>query len=502
MSELYNNLVKLDKSDIYPFHMPGHKRNMKAHPLEQMFAIDITEIDGFDNLHHADGILKRMQDETAGFYGALESYYLVNGSTCGILSAISASVQKGGRLLMARNCHKAAYNACLLRQIDTVYLYPESTNHPLIYGGVSPKEVEQAFEKYDRVDAVIITSPNFDGVVSDIETIAEIVHKNNAILIVDEAHGAHFMYSEFFPKSAVECGADLVIQSLHKTLPSLTQTAILHVCSDRVKKERLKDFLAMYQTSSPSYVFMATMQQCIEHTYKNREMLFKVFRDRLEKFLKKAGSLKHLRVLSEEWAMQNKLFDFDKSKIIVSTLNSDLNGEQLYEILLRRYHLQPEMASAGYVLCITSAYDSEEGFERLAKAIFEIDNSIESYKYDGCKQDSLDEEIKKACMCNATGKESMQSVWQSLNAGSKNKWIYSAYKAFEMEKESVIIEEAIGKVSGEFVYLYPPGIPLLVPGEIISKDFIRLFERCREMRLPLQGCRDYTLRRIEVVKAL
>lgn len=480
MSELYNNLVSLDKSDIYPFHMPGHKRNMKAHPLEKMFAIDITEIDGFDNLHHAEGILKRMQEDTAEFYGAKESYYLVNGSTCGILSAISASVNAQGTLLMARNCHKAAYNACLLRQIDAKYLYPESTSHPLIYGGISPSEVEQAFRKYDRVDAVIITSPNFDGVVSDVSKIAEIVHKNNAILIVDEAHGAHFMYSDFFPKSAVACGADLVIQSLHKTLPSLTQTALLHVCSDRVETKRLKAFLAMYQTSSPSYVFMATMQQCIEHTYHNREMLFLEFRDRLERFLKKTGGLKHLRVLSEEWAVQNKLFGFDKSKIIVSTINSDLNGEQLYEILLRRYHLQPELASVGYVLCITSVYDSEEGFERLAKALLEIDAFLDS----------------RVCL----NSKDIKSVWNVLNSKENNKCIYPAYEAFEMEKESVIIEEAVGEISGEFVYLYPPGTPLLVPGEIISKEFMEAFEHCRQMGLPLQGCSDHSLKKIDVVK--
>ena len=254
---LYDRLLQYQSSEMYPFHMPGHKR--RKDDFANPFFIDITEIEGFDNLHHAEGILKDAQDRAAALYHSEETYFLVNGSTCGILAAVSACTARGGKILMARNCHKAAYHAAYLRGLDIEYLYPEKEDIFGINGGIHEDIVEKALEEFQDIQAVMITSPTYDGVVSNVEKIAQIVHRKGIPLIVDEAHGAHFGFHEYFPKSSVEMGADLVIHSLHKTLPSLTQTALLHVNGNRVDRECLRKFLDIYQTSSPSYVFMAGM---------------------------------------------------------------------------------------------------------------------------------------------------------------------------------------------------------------------------------------------------
>lgn len=477
MADLYERLEALEKSDIYPFHMPGHKRNRKDHPLGEMFGIDITEIPGFDNLHHATGILKTMQDEAAQIYGTRQTFFLVNGSTCGIQAAVTASVRQGKKLLMARNCHKAVYHTCLLRGIETEYVYPASTDIPQIFGDIRAGDVERALSMHSDIDAVIITSPNYDGIVSDVFGIAEVVHAYGALLIVDEAHGAHLKFSPLFPKSALECGADIVIHSLHKTLPSLTQTALLHINSVRAQQLQIQKYLSMYQTSSPSYLFLSTMQQCIRQTNAGKEALFQTLSNRLDDFQRACQACRHFRILSADWAAENGIYDFDKSKILILPLKSCLSGGQLYEILRKRYHLQMEMDSVCYVMGIATICDTQEGFRRLAGAIREIDVEMER-----SRDRHLDVPEMAAFPVRRPGR------------------VYTMQEAFGMPKEKRTFLEAAGRVSGEFVYLYPPGIPMIVPGERITEELAAFWIQCRDQGLPLQGLLDPACQWIEVVK--
>ena len=494
MAELYERLEELRDSDFYPFHMPGHKRTMVGHPLKEVFGIDITEIDGFDNLHHPEDLLKRMQQDAATIYQVDETFFLVNGSTCGLQAAISATITKGKKLLMARNCHKAAYNTCYIREIDISYLYPQETEHAMIYGSISPRDVEEKLKNDPTIGAVLITSPNYDGVVSDIKRIAEIAHEYDVLLIVDEAHGAHLPYSSLFPQSAVSCGADLVVQSLHKTLPSMTQTALLHVQGYRVNRQRLRQFLSMYQTSSPSYVFMATMQQCIESVYKNRVELFQKLSDRIDRFLENTANLKHLKVLSREWAIGNGVYNFDKCKILVSTEKCILNGEQIYEILLKQYYLQMEMASKDYVLGITTVCDSDEGFCRLERALNEIDGLCERGIEVVRNRFPF---IEKQEPDQGEVLESLQVLYKERIEETR---VFPIYIAMEMEQQQMELKAAVGKVSGEFVYLYPPGVPMIVPGERITEEMVSFWMQCKKMGLPLQGMQDFTCKTIVVLK--
>lgn len=262
VSEEYldKKLLAYSQSDAYPFHMPGHKRQRMGNWIPE--ELDITEITGFDNLHHAEGILREAQQRAAELFGADETFFLVNGSTAGLLAAVCGTVKKGGRLLMARNCHKAVYHAVYLMELKTAYLYPEETAFG-IQGSITPEQVAEMLEQYPDTEAVFLTSPTYDGVVSDIAAIAEIVHAKEIPLIIDEAHGAHFGFSKGFPQKALALGADLCIESVHKTLPAYTQSALLHYRKNPwVDLERVKRYLGIYQSSSPSYILMAGIDRC------------------------------------------------------------------------------------------------------------------------------------------------------------------------------------------------------------------------------------------------
>ena len=452
--ELVNNA----KSNIYPFHMPGHKRRGAA-VLGDMrpYDIDITEIDGYDNLHHAEGIIKQAQNEAAQLYGAKHAYFLINGSTCGILAAVSAAVGRGSRILVARNCHKAVYHAIYLRQLSPVFIYPQITASG-IQGQITADEVKAAFDSNPDIGAVVITSPTYDGVVSDVATIAQIAHSHGAILIVDEAHGAHFGFGGGFPENAIKLGADAVVLSLHKTLPAFTQTALLVLGDcDGIKTVQnlpyhklVEKFLGIYETSSPSYVLMAGIERCIHYVRDNGEAPFVKLREELDKFYHKTEELKYLRVVTQSDFAQEEADEFDESKILIFTDRTAISGQELIERLLHGYGIQLEMAAGSYALALCSVFDTEEGFERLAAALKDIDDRIE------CEKTKPEQ---KNCRIDT-------SIYQTLPAKLK------MYEAYESNVCPVSFENAAGRISGAFVNLYPPGIPLVVPGEVINEKLV------------------------------
>lgn len=484
-SNLSGLLEDYSKTNIYPFHMPGHKRNSSSLPGFFPVRQDITEIDGFDNLHHPEGILKEAQEFIAKLYGVPESFYSVNGSTAALLAAISASVKKGGKILMARNCHKAAYHAVYLRNLRPVYLYPQTEPDLRINGGILPEDVEKALTEHPDVEAVLITSPTYDGVVSDVKKIGEIAHDFQVPLIVDEAHGAHFHFSSYFPVSAAELGADLVIQSLHKTLPSLTQTAVLHRCSGRVDREMIRRYMGIYQSSSPSYILMASMDACMHQLSVYGEEMFRKFTEHLESARKRLSRCSRIRLFDPDRSGQQGIFDYDRSKILLSVKHSSLTGKQLHQILLEKYHLQMEMASEDYVIALSSVGDTPEGFERLCRAVEELDRKdSEIYIKNQRKMDRESEE----------NKETTENI-----KTTENIVIMSVASAMDAPCIPIPLEESAGKVSAEFVYLYPPGIPILVPGEQITGQIVENMRRYRNQGLELQGMADFTGGEIRVV---
>jgi len=466
---LYERLKSYSESDFYPFHMPGHKRS-NENDFINPFSLDITEIDNFDNLHHSEGILLEAQKRAASLYHSEESYFIINGSTAGLLSAVSACTSRNGSILMARNCHKAVYNAVYLKELRNIYTYPQNTNKYCVNGGLNPEKVKQLLINNKNIQAVVITSPTYDGIVSDVKEIAYIVHQFKIPLIVDEAHGAHFGFHSYFPQSAIDNGADLVIQSLHKTLPSLTQTAIIHVNGTIIDRDRLKRYLSIYQTSSPSYLLMASMDSCINLRQKNGKDLFRRYVKNLSKFRQAMSALKRLKLIDDSILGKCDIYDLDRSKLIISVKNTDITGKELYRILLEKYHLQMEMATSDYVLGMTSFMDTKEGFKRLENALFEIDETCSFIENNDC-----------------------------FNINFEAKICYTITESLDKQMKECSLSDAVGKVSGEYVYLYPPGIPLIAPGEEITYELVMQINKFKEMGLTIEGLKDIANTRIQIL---
>ena len=501
---LLERLTEYAGSDAYPFHMPGHKRREIPDGIPGGFpdpyGIDITEIDGFDNLHHAEGILKDAMDEAAAIYGADRSWYLVNGSTCGILSAVFATTENGGKILTARNCHKAVYHAICLNRLEAEYLYPEEITEFGINGGIRAEDVRKALEKdamrcagnsgnvrgkITKIQAVLITSPTYEGVVSDIRAIADAAHEYGIPLIVDEAHGAHLEYADqchSFPKSALEYGTDIVIQSLHKTLPCFTQTAILHVKGKLVDQDRVSRYLSMFQTSSPSYLFMAGMERCIRYMDGDGRNEMVRYEERLEHFMKRMEGLQVLEVLDREICGKYRtVAGWDPSKIVVSTMRAeDFHGEELSETLRRKYHLEMEMTAPEYVIAMTSLMDTEEGFERLGTALLEIDGALRHCVESEQQKEKGESKEKERC-------ETPEATESKVSHPIRRMLICEAMDA---DTERTAFQDTVGKVSAEFVYLYPPGIPIIAPGEVFTDAIVEKIMAYKAAGLLVQGPAD------------
>lgn len=482
MQYLDEALESYAKTDMYPFHMPGHKRGKL--PFPNLYDIDITEIDGFDNLHHAEGILKEAQERAARLYGSLACYYLVNGSTCGILAAVCAAAKRGSKVLAARNSHKAVYHALFLGGLRARYLYPRITASG-IQGQITAQQVEAAFAEDPEIAAVVITSPTYEGIVSDIAQIAETAHRHGAPLIVDEAHGAHFGFGFGFPENAVRLGADAVIMSLHKTLPSPTQTALLHICSERISKEQIERYLGIFQTSSPSYVLMAGMDACIRFVERAGGSRFLAYRKLLDDFYQSCRALRSLHVMAREDLAKEEAFDWDDSKLVIFSGKNRMSGKKLHEILRSRYHLELEMASGDYALGMTSLMDTREGFQRLADALHEID--AQSPKAFASENECINLPLIK----EKSG--FIEQIYQ------ENPMKMQIYEALQLPWREVSLEEAVGEVSADYVYLYPPGIPILAPGEVITGELPGRLKECARLGLSVEGGSGLASGRIKIV---
>lgn len=479
---LEQKLQQLAQSDCYPFHMPGHKRQPFS-DFPNPYAIDITEIDGFDNLHHAQGLLREEQELAAELYGSKRSFFLVNGSTCGILAAVSAAFRRGGRILVARNSHKALYHALELRQLVPVYVYPKVTSRGL-QGQIRAEDVRRALDEYTDIRAVVITSPTYDGVVSDVAAIAELAHSRGIPLIVDEAHGAHFGFHEAFPENATRLGADAVVMSVHKTLPAFTQTALLHLCSERLAEEEVARFLQIYETSSPSYVLMAGISRCVHMLAEpSARELFDVYARRLAALREQTRHLAHLRVLGAEDFAPEEAFAFDPGKLILYTGDSGMSGNRLAEKLLEKYGLQMEMSAATYALAMTSVMDRPEGFARLAAALEELDAAA------GGNASGT----QTAAGENASGVQTTAGIYREQER------CMEISAAVEAGRETVPFAAAENRISADYIYLYPPGIPILVPGERISRETLADLAECRRMGLQVEGIAEVDA--IRVVKS-
>ena len=425
-----------------PMHMPGGKRRFAS---ELPYQWDVTEVEGTDDLHDPHGILLEMQSRAASLWGAEQSFVLVNGSTGGILSAVRATGD--GAVLMGRNCHKSVYNAVSLCRREARYLLPTE-------GEILPAHVEQALTDNPTVTTLVITSPTYEGVISDIKSISEICHRHGVTLIVDEAHGAHLGFA--FGESAVQQGADIVIQSLHKTLPALTQTAVLH-CKKAFAPAIAREN-AVFESSSPSYILMASADECFAFLASGEgKKAMADYRDNLlavrEKLKRK---LTHFRLLETP--------RYDMGKLVILTDGTDMTGKALAEALRQDYRIETEMALPHSLTAMTSVCDGEAELNAFAEAVLALD--------------------KQASPAPA-------AVLPALSLPQK---VCEPFELRGKEGKPCPMEEAIGEISLAYLWAYPPGIPLLVPGERVDKPLLDTVKHYAKAGIPLHGMQDGCLK--------
>ncbi len=480
---ILSGLTAYNTEGCYPWHMPGHKRRLNTifpDIVENPFSIDVTEVGDLDEFHDPHGIILEAMNRAAEVYGSHKSYYLVNGSTCGVMAALSAVCRPGDKLIIARNCHKSVYNAIRLLQLKPIYIMPEWNEELGMFGGVSPEQVKKMVKQHADVKCVMFVSPTYEGVVSDVEKIAKIVHKAGMPLIVDEAHGAHFEFMsnvnetisttnyKNIPNPAIRLGADIVIESLHKTLPAMTQCAILHEKSNIVDTERLEEYLSIYQSTSPSYVFLATTEACIEKMNYERDGLFIIYKELLSEYRKRFAQLSHIHLVEESDFKKQSACGYDDGKLVFSVKDCGyerdgeviaMTGTKLGTILQEEYGQMMEMAAGNYVIAMTSVADSKEAFESLYQAMESIDAQL------------IDVEQSADTVLYKTLPEHKMNIAE----------------AREHKRIDIPFEDAIGKISGSYIYVYPPGIPIVTPGEVLSLGIMQEIKAAMDSNLNIKG---------------
>lgn len=454
-------LAEHARTGAVSFHMPGHKgagfyeKNGFGAEMKRLADWDITEIAGADNLFQPETVIRRTMQKYERLYQTRRSYLLINGSSAGIIAAILAAVPRGGRLLMARNCHKSVFNALYLGDIQPLYLHPQTDERYGVAGEVRASDVAALLEREPQAAAVILASPNYYGICSDIAAIARVTHERGRLLIVDQAHGAHLKFFEEqqqsaadsapgealrFPPAAESLGADLVINSTHKTLASFTQTAVLNVCSERIDLSLLEDRLQMVESSSPSYPLMATLDINADILAAHKDRLMEEWSRNLSWFYGRAERIAGLAL------MKGRLMD--PSKINLDMSACGLDGDRLEQELMSA-GIFPELVSGDIVMCMTGIGNTRSDYERLAAALAALS---ERYGQRYGQADANDAAGRKAENGSVSGKLSFRGLPQS--------------------REKIALSQAAGRVCAMSLIPYPPGIPLACPGEELDAETV------------------------------
>lgn len=463
---LYEKLQRLSKSDMLPLHMPGHKRSHYIANMSEIYDIDITEIDGFDDLHHPEGILADMETQAAELYGAERAFLSVGGSSAANQAAVMAACNACGKILVDRGCHKSVYFAIELGNLNPVYIKPEYDPVYRLGLPVRNETVREALKANPGCGAVVITSPTYEGFTADIESIAETVHSYGALLIVDAAHGAHIGFGAEKTDNPISRGADMAVVSLHKLLPAPTQTALLLVGNKNADEERLKHYMSVFQSSSPSYVLMAGIGECLRFMEEDGLRMLEAGRSALQDFRAAMKDLKFITVnVSEE--LESPECGHDPYKVIIASKTPDISGRSIYDRLRADHHIQCEMYAERYALAMFSLMDTPESYSRLKKALISMDDEI--------------------------GRMSVRDCYSAVDCADSYAFDFPEMEctpgeAMKQPYEMSRLDGSIcGRVSAGYAMAYPPGIPMIVPGEVYSAQILGYIENGMKKGLHIIG---------------
>lgn len=475
---LFNALMEYVNRDTLPFHVPGHKKGIgidskfKEFIGDNPFKIDVTVFKLVDSLHHPNGPIKKAQELAADAYGAKASFFSIHGTSGAIQAMILSVVKDGDKIIVPRNVHKSVTSGIILSGAIPIFVEPEIDKKLGIAHGVTPETIEKTLKENPDAKAVLIINPTYYGVATDIKKIADIVHSYDIPLIVDEAHGPHLAFSNNLPMSAIEAGADICAQSTHKIIGSLTQGSLLHINSKYVDPKKLQQILNLLQTTSPSYILMASLD-CARRqiALEGKELLYKAIE--LCKYTRnEINKIPGFYCFGEEVLGKPGSYAFDPTKLTISSRDLGITGFELDTILADKYHIQMELSDFYNVLAVGSFGDTKEGMDKLINALKEISN-----EYYGKRE----------------------PIQDFLDIPTIPKKILNPREAFYSNKISVPLKESVGKISGEFLLAYPPGIPVLCPGEEITREVIEYVNDLKRANLYVQGTEDSTVENIKIV---
>lgn len=472
---IYEALQKFKRMRVVPFDVPGHKRGRGNKELTDFLGqscmdVDVNSMKPLDNLCHPVSVIREAEDIASEAFGASHAFFMVGGTTSAVQSMIMYACKDGDKIILPRNVHRSAINSLILCNAVPVYVNPD-VNHQLgIALGMSVEQVKKAIEENPDAKAVLINNPTYYGICSDLKKITEIAHAHNILVLVDEAHGTHFYFGDNFPITAMEAGADIASVSMHKSGGSLTQSSFL-LMGDKINSDYMRQIINLTQTTSASYLLLSSLDISRKRLALHGKEIFAKTVEMAEYARSEINSIGGYYAYSKELINGDSIYDFDISKLSIHTLPVGLAGIEVYDLLRDEYDIQIEFGDIGNILAYLSVGDRKQDIERLISALSEIRRRFGKSKAGMLSQEYINPIVAE-----------------------------TPRKAFYADKISLPLDETSGKICTEFVMCYPPGIPILAPGELITDDIIKYIKYAKEKGCSMTGTEDINIEHLNVLK--
>ncbi|MFD1777737.1 aminotransferase class I/II-fold pyridoxal phosphate-dependent enzyme [Fredinandcohnia salidurans] len=480
VTPLFTGLVEHSKKNPTQFHIPGHKKGAGIDPEFRNFigdnalSIDLINIGPLDDLHQPKGIIKQAQDLAAKAFGADHTFFSVQGTSGAIMTMVMAVCGPGDKIIVPRNVHKSVMSAIVFSGAVPIFIHPEIDNTLGISHGITTDSVKKALEQHPDAKGLLVINPTYFGVAADLKKIVDIAHSYEVPVLVDEAHGVHIHFHDGLPLSAMQAGADMAATSVHKLGGSMTQSSILNVREGLVSANRVQTILSMLTTTSTSYLLLASLDVA-------RRRLVTEGYDLIEKTIQlanymrdKINEIEKLKCIGREILGSKATFDFDPTKLIISVKDLGITGSDAEVWLREKYNIEVEMSDLYNILCIVTPGDTKKEAELLIAALANLSEEVSHLSESRIVPEVLLPDIPVLAL--------------------------SPRDAFYSETEVVPFEESAGRVIAEFIMVYPPGIPIFIPGEIITEENLTYIQTNIEAGLPVQGPEDYELKYLRVIK--
>ena len=447
---LYDALVRYANSDVQSFDVPGHKRDF-PHPMEETLGamtlkMDANSMAELDLLSHPNGVIEEAQALAAEAFGADRAYFLVNGTTVGILAMILATCKPGDEIIVPRNCHKSVMNGILLSGAIPIFIQPEVDEHFGISHNLSLKRIQETIAVHPTAKVLLVTYPTYFGAMSDLNKICDFAHANGLTVIVDSAHGAHLAFAGYV--DAIAAGADAVTMSMHKTGGSLTQSSILLLKEGRIQPSKIQKVLNMLQTTSANYLLMSSLDVARRELVLYGKERYESLKEVVENAIRTLHEISKFEILTERYMRNRFNQQFDWTKFVVRVNDIGLTGFEVYDLLKKHYNIQAELAEGYVVMFIISYADDAKSIQNLVFALTDLE-----------KRFGKSEKLRMPMVVN----------------NEMNQLGMTPQQAMYAEHEYVALTDAIGKICAETIMIYPPGIPLIIPGEFISQQVVDLY---------------------------